>query len=298
MENKKPQITIREAMDTKDTEIFWAQLHAYLKRDILPNPDDEDLEYFLGEEYRTHIQEVHDRHEDRLHYLFFCWDGEDIGFAMPVIFSTEDGKCFIMEFCVYPEFRGNGTGHQCARALLDWSKQNGATYAELNYGSNERRLRFWKSMGFVANGADQWGDPLLIYPPKEFVPYSVEILTDPTDWQLIKLENGLLAEIGEKPMTEKAQRQLQGTIQNGDITVFFARRSYRAVGMCSIAKGCSTSGCSDTGVLEHLYVEPAFRKKGIARMLVEAAHTWSHAHGMPRLVGTCGFYNETKNKEH
>lgn len=292
MENWKPQITIREAMNAKDTQIFWEQLHTYLKRDIIQDPDDEDLEYFLGEEYRTHIQEVHDRHEDRLHYLFFCRDGEDIGFAMPVIFNTEDGKCFILEFCVYPEFRGNGTGHQCARALLDWSKRNAAAYAELNYGSNERRLRFWKSIGFVSNGADQWGDPLLIYPPEVSIPYSVEILTDPTDWQLLKLNNGLLAETGEKPMTEEARQQLQESIQDGRITFFLAKRGYRAVGMCSIAKDCSAPGCSDTGVFGNLYVEPAFRKEGIAKMLTHAALTWGHAHGMTSLTDSCSRHNE------
>lgn len=29
---------------------------------------------------------------------------------MVTVFDSEDGKCFIMEFCVYPEFRG-GTGY-------------------------------------------------------------------------------------------------------------------------------------------------------------------------------------------
>ena len=63
---------------------------------------------------------------------------------MPVIYTSEDGKCFVMEYCVYPEYRGNGTGKECAKVLLSWAKGNGALYAELNYGSNDRRLRFWK----------------------------------------------------------------------------------------------------------------------------------------------------------
>ena len=67
-----------------------------------------------------------------LHVTKKTVNGQDIGFAMPVIFSSEDGKCFIMEFCVYPEFRGNGTGKECAAVLLDWARENGALYAELN----------------------------------------------------------------------------------------------------------------------------------------------------------------------
>lgn len=51
MEN---QITIREALTRADITIFWEQLHTYFKRDIFPDPEDEDREYFLSDtEYRT-----------------------------------------------------------------------------------------------------------------------------------------------------------------------------------------------------------------------------------------------------
>ena len=56
------------------------------------------------------------------------------------------------------EYRGNGTGKECAKVLLRWVKENGALYAELNYGSNDRRLRFWKGIGFIENGVDEWAD--------------------------------------------------------------------------------------------------------------------------------------------
>lgn len=80
MEN---QITIREALTKADVTIFWEQLHTYFKRDIFPDPGDEDREYFLSDtEYRTQIQKLHDRPQDRCRYLFFCRDGQDIGFAM------------------------------------------------------------------------------------------------------------------------------------------------------------------------------------------------------------------------
>ena len=122
MEN---QITIREAVTESDVAAFWEQLHIYHKRDIFPDPDSEDLEYFLGPEYYDHMMKIHSRPLDRCYFLFFHRDGQDIGFALPVIFTSEDGKCFIMEYCVYPEFRGNGAGKECARVLLDWCKENG-----------------------------------------------------------------------------------------------------------------------------------------------------------------------------
>ena len=56
---------------------------------------------------------------------------------------------------------------------------------------------------------------------------------------------------------------------------YFARRGekrgYRAVGMCSITRYFSSSICSEAGILSDLYVEPVFRKKGIAQMLCIAA---------------------------
>ena len=169
------QITIREAVTENDVALFWEQLHTYHKRDIFCAPNDEDLEYFLGSEYHDHMMMVHRRKQNPAYFLFFQRNGKDIGFAMPVIFTSEDGKCFIMEFCVFPEFRGNGTGKECAKALLCWAKEHGALYAELNYGSNERRLRFWKSIGFIENGVDEWGEPLMLLPPEKETPFTVEV---------------------------------------------------------------------------------------------------------------------------
>lgn len=280
-------ITIREAITDRDVAAFWAQLHLYHKRDIFPNPDDEDLQYFLGSEYHQHMMEIHGRPQDRCRFLFFHRHGQDIGFAMPVIFTSEDGKCFIMEFCIYPEFRGNGTGKACARVLLDWAETNGARYAELNHGGNGRRCRFWASIGFIPNGVDQWGEPLMILPPAENIPVTVEVLTDPEDWQLRKLENGFLTEIGEVPATEEIQARLAPAIQSGRITFFMAKRGYRSVGMCSVAKCFSTFACSDIGILDDFYIEPVFRRKGIARKLIRAAQTWCKDNGLASLTVTC-----------
>lgn len=200
MENK---ITIREAVSDGDIALFWQQLYRYFKRDIFPDPKSEDLQYFLGQDYRNHMVAINSRLPDKGYFLFFQRDGRDIGFAMPVIFSSEDGKCFIMEFCVYPEFRGGGTGTRCAETLLAWAKAHGGLYAELNYGDNERRRSFWHRLGFRENGADEFGEPLMMLPPKEELPFTAEPLSDPEDWQLLKLMNGYKAEIGEPCLSEK-----------------------------------------------------------------------------------------------
>ena len=284
MEN---QITIREAITENDVALFWEQLHIYYKRDMFPDPDAEERDYFLGDEYRSTMRKIHDRTQDRCYYLSFQQNGQDIGFAMPVIYTSEDGKCFIMEYCVYPEYRGNGTGKECARILLNWAVENGARYAELNYGGNDRRLRFWKSVGFIENGVGEWGEPLMILPPAEDILITVEVLSDPEDWQLKKLENGFLKEIGETPATEEKQERLAQAIRDGKITFFVAKRGYRAVGMCSVAKCFSTFACTDIGVFDDFYIEPVFRRKGIARKLAQAAQKWSKENGLASLTVTC-----------
>ena len=82
---------------------------------------------------------------DRCYYLLFRREGRDIGFALTALYPSEDGKCFVMEFCVLPEFRGGGTGTACARLLLDWAADRGAQYGELN-AADPRRIRFWSRL--------------------------------------------------------------------------------------------------------------------------------------------------------
>ena len=289
----KNQIIIREAISEADTAAFWEQLHSYHKRDIFPDPEDENLKHFLSDtEYRVQIEHVHNRLQDRCYYLFFERNGQNIGFALPVIFTSEDGKCFILEFCIFPEFRGGGTGRECAAVLLEWAKEHGARYAELNYGGDERRLRFWKRVGFVENGVDEWGEPLMLLPPAETVPFTVEILKDPVDWQLLKLENGFKREIGEESLTKIQQKQLQQAVRVGRITFFFAKRGYRAVGMCSVAEYYSTFSCSNVGVFEDFYIEPAFRNRGTARKLAEAAQSWCRENDIASLTVCCAACDE------
>lgn len=283
----KNQITIREAVTETDVAAFWEQLRAYHKRDIFVDSDKEKLEYFLGSEYHDQMMKLYGRSQDRCFFLFFHRGGQDIGFAMPVIFNTEDGKCFIMAFCVYPEFRGSGTGKACAGTLLDWAKEHGARYAELNDGGNERRCHFWKPAGFIENGADEWGNPLMLLPPEEDLPITAELLADPDDWQLKKLENGFLKEIGEAPSTVEKQEQLAQAIRDGKITFFVAKRGYRAVGMCSISRCFSTFACTDVGIFDDFYIEPAFRKKGAARLLAQAAQAWCKENALASLTVTC-----------
>lgn len=282
----KNEITIREAVTEQEIGFFWAQLRAYFNRDIFPDPDSGEKAHFLDDQYRSHMDALHQRERDRCYYLLLSRNGEDIGLALPVLYHTEDGKCFLCEFCVFPEFRGNGTGRKCGERFLAWARSMGAAYLELNYDTPQRQ-RFWGRLGFRENGVDEWGMPLMLLPPEEELPIRIERLTDGGDWQLKKLENGFLREIGEDVLTEEKKRRLEQAVFNGEITYFLAKRGYRAVGMCSVATAFSTFACGNVGTFEDFYIEPVFRGKGIARMLAETAQKWCGENGIASLSVTC-----------
>lgn len=283
----KQQILIHEAETQDEISRFWRELHEYHRRDILPEEKDrESLEYFLSAEYQSAIEALRTRANDRAQFLFFCRDGAEVGFALTAHYPSEDGKCFILEFGVYPAFRGGGTGSACAQELLHWMRSRGAAYFELNCGGDERRPRFWSRLGFRENGADEWGEPLMLLPPEENIPVTV-VRAQEAGWQLFKLQNGYLREIGEAPQDEAAQQRLTDAVHAGRIIFFLAMRGTRAVGMCSVTAQFSTFACADVGTFEDFYVEPVFRRQKIARKLVQAAQAYARERGLSSLSVCC-----------
>jgi len=139
---------------------FWDLHIRYLVEDGIIS-DEEDVAYFEGAEYRGILEAHMVRDTDRQHMVWFCRDGERIGAASYCTYQSEDGKCFILDYWVFPQFRGNGTGHRCFEALERYTKQDGAKYYELN-STKENSIRFWKSLGFVENGRDEYDMPLMI----------------------------------------------------------------------------------------------------------------------------------------
>ena len=57
--------------------------------------------------------------------------------------------------------------------------------------------------------------------------------------------------------------------------------------MCSAVRCFSTYACADIGVFDDFYIEPAFRKKGIAGKLAKAAQRWCEVNGLASLTVTC-----------
>ena len=141
-------------------EDFWEIHIRYLTDDGIIS-DAEDIDYFTGEEYRGIILDHMRRSIDRHHLVYFVRNGVRIGAASYCTYQSEDGKCFILDFWVFPSYRGNGTGHRCFEALERYTSLDGAVYYELN-STKENSKRFWKSLGFLENGLDEYDMPLFI----------------------------------------------------------------------------------------------------------------------------------------
>ena len=148
-----------EEIPVECIEEFWEIHLRYLIDDGIIT-DEEDIEYFQSAEYRDTIKAHMLRHIDKHHLIYFVCDDVRIGAAQYNTYHSEDGKCFILDFWVFPEFRGNGTGHYCFEALRQYTSADGAGYYEINC-DRENAHRFWTSLGFVDTGVDEDDMPLM-----------------------------------------------------------------------------------------------------------------------------------------
>jgi len=140
---------------------FWQKLYEYHKQDLFNDLDEEDQAYFSGTEYYDAIMDLKINitgGSQPLEMVFIDDEsGQYIGFTMYKIYNTEDGKAFILEFCIDPLLRNKGIGTRVAKAFEHYLKNDGATYLSLN-ASNKDNLRFWQRFGLVPAEPDEWGN--------------------------------------------------------------------------------------------------------------------------------------------
>ncbi|HHT45199.1 MAG TPA: GNAT family N-acetyltransferase [Fastidiosipila sp.] len=152
-------ISIQEIQVERIDE-FWNIQFQYLMNDKMITTEDEKA-YFQSSKYRDVLKGYMLRTPDKLHMVYFVRDGVRIGASQYCTFKSEDGKCFVLDFWVFPEYRGNGTGHHCFHALNEYTKNDGAKYYALNYAKEESH-RFWLSLGFIDDGVDEYGSSLMV----------------------------------------------------------------------------------------------------------------------------------------
>ena len=149
-----------EEIPVENIDEFWKIHFKYLVDDEIIT-DDEDKEYFSGDEYRGIIRENMERDIDSHRMIYFVWENKRIGAAQYNTYQSEDGQCFILDFWIFPEYRNRGLGHACFDELERYTRADGAKYYEIN-SEKENSVRFWKSLGFTENGKDEWGVPLFV----------------------------------------------------------------------------------------------------------------------------------------
>lgn len=152
------KICIKE-IPVEEIDTFWELHYRYLIEDGIIE-DEEEREYFSGPEYRDVIKAHMLRAVDRHHMVWFTRNDVQIGAAQYCTYQSEDGKCFILDYWVFPEFRGNDTGHRCFEELEAYTKVDGAVYYEINCTRDNAR-RFWQSLGFRDIGMDEYDMPLM-----------------------------------------------------------------------------------------------------------------------------------------
>lgn len=148
-----------EEIPVERIDEFWKIHIQYLIDDAIVT-DEEDLEYFQSGEYRDVIKEHMLRSVDPHHMVYFVCNGIRIGAAQYNTYKSEDGKCFILDYWVFPKYRGNGTGHKCFEVLRAHTKLDGARYYELNCAKDNAH-RFWCSLGFTDCSIDEYEMPLM-----------------------------------------------------------------------------------------------------------------------------------------
>lgn len=161
------ELSLYEVKSKEEVDFFWNKRDQYMKEDIIPNCslgtplDEEDEKWFFSKEYKDHIINLFNRNTDQLKIIFFRRNNEYVGFCVYVTYISEDGKCFIVDYCIDSNHRNQGLGKQFFYLLKDYVIANGAKYFALNL-SNEDNLRFWEFLKFEKECTDEAGNGVYV----------------------------------------------------------------------------------------------------------------------------------------
>ncbi len=148
-----------------DIKEFWLLRDRYIIEDIIPNCNPpmskEDTEWFLSMEYKSSMEKLFKREIDPLMVAYLYIDEIYAGFVEYAIYKSEDGKCFIVDFCIDRKFRGQGLGTEFFEFFKNAVQKHGAKYFALNT-SNPSNRRFWLNNGFIECGDDEYGNRIYI----------------------------------------------------------------------------------------------------------------------------------------
>lgn len=120
-----------------------------------------DREYYRGPVYRGAIREEMLLEKDEHHIVYFFENEKKVGASHFTIYRDAFGKCYILDFWIFPEFRNQGTGSRCFEKFLEHTKADGAQYYTVNVKTEAYR-QFWLRQGFENDGKDEFDVPLMV----------------------------------------------------------------------------------------------------------------------------------------
>ena len=106
---------------------------------------------------------------------------------------------------------------------------------------------------------------------------------------------GLAASLWPHHAPDELAREFSGMLTDGDVRLFLQCEGDVPVGFaqCQLRRdyveGTSTS---PVGYLEGIYVEPGFRRRGLARALLNACEAWARERGCAEFGSDCELDNE------
>lgn len=131
---------------------FWNEHIKHLIEDHIIT-DTNDIRYFTGEEYRTIILEHIKKERNKRYLVYFIESGKTIGASSFCIYP-EDGECFILDFWLFREHKGDNKGGECFSYFEEFTKKLGAKYYLLSCEKRQSIL-FWEALGFKYIGHDK-----------------------------------------------------------------------------------------------------------------------------------------------
>lgn len=95
---------------------------------------------------------------------------------------------------------------------------------------------------------------------------------------------------------EAATKFLQERFEQKDSTIFLALKGEKAIGFTQLYPSFSSVSMRRIWILNDLFVEEDFRKKGVARLLMSAAEKFARETGAVRIVLSTQIFNVVAQK--
>lgn len=132
------KIIFREMDTVEEINEFWQKKRQYELEDVFPNLAKkgnalkETVDWFQSDEYYDIIMDLHEHAQPGGQTLKFVFIFDEqinyLGFSMYKIYTEEDGKAFILDFCIEKQYRDQGLGSHVSQEFEQYLMNEGAKY--------------------------------------------------------------------------------------------------------------------------------------------------------------------------